>query len=85
MEIIFALFAMISFIACVYAYLTGVNHGMRVSVRSVPKPIKEVIDSAKNTVKKEDEVVDDIISQMLNYDYDAALKATEQMRIRGER
>jgi len=83
MEILFAVFAIVSFVACVYAYLTGVKHGMRVSARSVPNPIKEAVVASSN--KKEPTAdINDVINQIMSYDYDPALKATDQMRFRGE-
>lgn len=79
--------ALVSFVACVYAYTLGVKHGLGVNKGRAPQPIREAIQSVKSVaevVNKEPELPD-VIQTIMAYDYESALQAVkkEQLEARG--
>jgi hypothetical protein len=76
--------AVVGFVATVSAYLMGVSHGMRVSNRNIPHPIKEATQSIKQQITPQ-VVDDDITSQLLSYDYNKALESVKKEHLEGRR
>lgn len=80
MDIILGIALIISFIACVSAYLMGVSHGMRVYNRNVPS-IKELVPKAiKDVLTKSEEPQEDLISEIMGYSYESAIEAIKKER-----
>lgn len=78
MEIFYYVIALVSFVACVYAYLLGVKHGMKVSSKTVPRPLHEALKPIEKALKKE--TIEEPISTIMSWNYEEALKAVKKER-----
>lgn len=79
----YGIMAIVSFIACVYAYTLGAKHGMSVSKGRVPQPIKEVVADVARAVETKKDPVVDIMQQVASYDYEAAYEAVKKEHLGG--
>jgi len=82
--IIIAVLMGIAFIGVVSAYLMGVSHGMRVSNRNIPHPIKEATQVIKEQIAPTPQEPD-LIDEIMNYDYAKAFESVKKQRLEVKR